>query len=184
MGPTGGNKPLCEAYPVNSIVKLTLQPDNEVVEGMVYCTDESSQTIVLRKKLTHTTLASEIRVVNAGCVLNSEVEGYEEDAALAMPLANVNKKFLEDRERKAISLAKDGLRHVNQKATPEGQGVFDKLLKACNVVEWKGESILVLNQIRVDPPYGSENCNLVSKGEDKQLDEDSLERVKRIVKAA
>jgi len=50
-------------------------------------------------------------------------------------------------------------------------------------VVWSGESILVLNQIRVDPPYGSENCKLVQKGGDVALNAESLERVKRIVEA-
>jgi hypothetical protein len=58
--------------------------------------------------------------------------------------------------------------------------VFDRLLKACNEVKWKGESIIVLNQINVDPPYKPENCKLLQSS-DVVLDEGSLERVKRIV---
>jgi len=105
------------------------------------------------------------------------------DEELALPLPNVSKKALEERERRAIKLAEDRLRHVNPKATPEGEAVFEKLLKACNEVVWSGESILVLSQIKVDPPYGSENCKLVQKGGDVALNEESLERVKRIVEA-
>lgn len=41
----------------------------------------------------------------------------------------------------------------------------------------------MLSQIKVDPPYGSENCKLVQKGGDVALNEESLERVKRIVEA-
>ena len=64
----------------------------------------------------------------------------------------------------------------------QGQVVFDKLLKACNEVKWEGEAIIVLNQIRVDPPYGSDDCRLIqSAGGDVALNENSLERVKRIV---
>ena len=49
---------------------------------------------------------------------------------------------------------------------------------------WSGESILVLNQIRVDPPYASDNCKLLQKaGGNHELNESSLERVKRIVGA-
>ncbi len=62
--------------------------------------------------------------------------------------------------------------------------VFDKLLKACNEVVWSGESILVLDQIRVDPPYGSNNCSLIQSADgDVSLNEGSLERVKRILGA-
>jgi hypothetical protein len=64
-------------------------------------------------------------------------------------------------------------------ATPEGQAVFDRLLKACNEVVWKGEGIQVLNQIQVDPPYTVEDCRLLSDAG--RQSESSLERVKKIV---
>mmetsp|Transcript_1649 Transcript_1649/g.1803 ORF Transcript_1649/g.1803 Transcript_1649/m.1803 type:complete len:237 (-) Transcript_1649:117-827(-) len=200
----GGEKtPLYEAYPVNSILELTLSPDKEVVQGLVYCTDEISKTIVLKRSSAHTTLASEIQVVNADCVLEKKVltaaaaagnsnrnggtkneKGENNiDEELAFPLPNVSKKAVEERERRAMKLAEDRLRHVNPKATPEGEAVFEKLLKACNEVVWSGESILVLSQIKVDPPYGSENCKLVQRGGDVALNAESLERVKRIVEA-
>lgn len=70
----------------------------------------------------------------------------------------------------------------NNKATPLGQKIFDKLLKACNEVSWNEQSILVLNHIRVDPPYAPENCILIDKSGG--LDEHSLERVKKIVGVA
>lgn len=199
-GTHGGAKkkaplPLYEAYPVNSKMELILSPDREVVRGLVYCTDEISRQIVLKRPSVHTTSASEIQYVNADCVLEKKVltaaaaaekngkGDHSIDEELVLPLPNVSKKAVEDREKRAIQLAEEGLRHINPKATPEGQAVFEKLLKACNEVEWSGESILVLNQIRVDPPYGSENCKLVQKGGDVALNKDSLERVKRIVEA-
>ena len=65
-----------------------------------------------------------------------------------------------------------------------GQAVFDRLLKGCGAdVKWKDEtSILVLNQIQVDPPYGTDNCHIVSSTKKGSL-ERSLERVKMIVTA-
>jgi len=60
--------------------------------------------------------------------------------------------------------------------------MFDRLLKACKEVEWSGESILVLEQIRVDPPYSTNDCKLLQRTGD-ALHEASLERVKRIVGA-
>jgi hypothetical protein len=65
--------------------------------------------------------------------------------------------------------------------------VFDRLLKACGEVVWKGNttSILVLNQIQVDEPYLPENCKIISStGKYGGLEERSLDRVKKIVAAS
>jgi len=190
---------LQEIYPVNSILELTLSTNNEVVRGLVYCTDDISNMVVLKKSLPHSTLTSEIRMVNASSVLDKkvimavapsqkntnasdsvEINTNEVAEELMLPLPNISRKVVEERERRAIKLAMESMAHVNQKATAEGQAVFDRLLKACNQVVWRGESILVLNQIRVDPPYGSNDCTLLQTG---GLNEGSLERVKKIVEA-
>ena len=64
-------------------------------------------------------------------------------------------------------------------ASPKGQLVFDRLLKACNEVVWKGEDIIVLNAVQVVAPYGQDNCTLLGTGK-----ASALERVQKIVEAA
>lgn len=92
--------------------------------------------------------------------------------------------------------------------------MFDRLLKACGQVIWKDDttSILVLNQIQVNAPYGPENCEIIigggggmsngvatattksgsgtatsssgsSSGNSVLLEDGSLERVRKIVAA-
>lgn len=75
--------------------------------------------------------------------------------------SSISKKQLEEREKKALRQAEERFRHINPKATPEGQACFDRLLKACNQVVWHGESIVVLNQIQVDPPYTPQACHIL-----------------------
>lgn len=192
------------------------------MQGLVYCTDEISNSIVLKKSLNYTTLASEIRVINASCVKakkiiaaqapKSRIDGVTEVQEVAIALPNVTKKSIEEREKRAIMLAQESLKHINQKvstkclgsfisifpfwplsihfisamydpkASTEGQIVFERLLKACNEVKWNGESIIVLSNIQVDPPYKGDNCKLLSSSGG-VMHEGSLERVKRIVGA-
>jgi hypothetical protein len=200
-----GNKrrSLNDEYPVNSVMEITINPTNEKLTGLVYCTDDISNTVVLKKSVNYTTLSSDIWVLNVDSVSEKRVvvkeapatskesgngsgndAGGEDVIELAMPLLNVSRESIEKREKRAIKLAEDSFKHINQKASPEGQVVFDRLLKACNEVVWEGESIKVLSQIMVHPPYGSGNCNLIqNSGGDVALNEGSLERVKRIVGA-
>jgi Anticodon-binding domain len=93
---------------------------------------------------------------------------------------------------------------AKSQASPVGQAVFDRLLKACGEVVWKGDttSIIVLNQIQVDAPYEPDNCEIIGSSGDARngngaaatasaatklngalLEEGSLERVKKIVAA-
>lgn len=198
---------LAATYPVNTLMELKLAPTGQIIRGLIYTTDEISNSIVLKKSLVHTTLSSEITVINASSVVerksmdvvsgsstSKNKDGIGEESArelagvgsleeLKVPLPSVSRKALEERERRALRLAEESFSHINQKASPEGQKIFDKLLKACNEVVWKGESILVLKEIRVDPPYTADKCSLINISGG-GLDEHSLERVKKIVKSA
>ena len=112
---------LCDSYPVNAVLELTLVND-EVVSVLVYCTDELSRSIVLRKSLNYTTLASEIRVINASSVKKKKVilaqapahKGENTEVEVALPLLNVSKKAIDEREKRAITLAQESFQHINQ----------------------------------------------------------------------
>ena len=117
-----GKALLSVRYPVNSTWEFTL-PNDEVAEGTVYCTDEVSQTVVLQKPLVHTTLTFEVRMVQVASIkkeklVSSSTENStnssEESAPLSKPLPVIQKKVLEEREKKAIKLAEERFRHINQ----------------------------------------------------------------------
>lgn len=127
---------LNEEYPVNSVMEITITPSNEKLTGLIYCTDDISNTIVLKKSVNYTTLASDIYVLNANSVSekkivvkeaptennknNSDGAAADDDTSsgiveLAMPLLNVSRETIEKRERRAIMLAEDSFKHLNQK---------------------------------------------------------------------
>jgi hypothetical protein len=112
-------QPLVVQYPVNSVWEFTLQPNQDKISGRVYCTDETSQIVVLQKALVHTTLACEIQMVNVASILQAKSlpdnEETLEVAPLSQPLPKIQKKALEERERKAIRMAEDSFKHINQK---------------------------------------------------------------------
>jgi hypothetical protein len=112
-------QPLVVQYPVNSVWEFTLQPNQDTISGRVYCTDETSQIVVLQKALIHTTLACEIQMVNVASIVQAKSlpdnEVTLEVAPLSQPLPKIQKKALEERERRAIRLAEDSFKHINQK---------------------------------------------------------------------
>jgi hypothetical protein len=207
--------PLSDLYPANAYVELTLsspdQPSPQKVQGSVYTTDDVSNTVVLLRSLPHTTLSYDVQMINVATVVNREVlhksasamssdgtpapsfplQSSDGSSSSATPaLGQINTAQLEERERRAVKLAMESLEQINTHASPHAQLVFDLLVKGCNRVNWSdegnGTSIIVLNQIRIDPPYTPESCTWIGDtrgvgAEQKALDEGSLDRVKRIV---
>jgi hypothetical protein len=112
-------QPLVVQYPVNSVWEFTMQPNQEIISGRIYCTDETSQIVVLQKALVHTTLACEIQMVNVASIVQAKSlpdnEETQQVAPLSQPLPKIQKKALEERERRAIRLAEDSFKHINQK---------------------------------------------------------------------
>ena len=111
---------LAQRFPVNSLQELTLN-GGETVTGRIYCTDELTGSIVIQIALVHTTLASEIRIIPVHSITKSVVlpEDSEVNAVaptpLTQPLPKIQKKALEEREKRALRLAEERLRHINQK---------------------------------------------------------------------
>jgi len=173
-------QPLYLKYPISSQWEFTLK-SGETVKGEVYCTDPVADLVVLQDSM------NDIRMISVSCI-NGESRD-DDDAATKSGESTIEKKFeatvhskklLEEREKRAIRLAQESLKHINPKAHPKGQLVFDRLLKACNEVVWRGESIIVLDTIKVDPPYTQEHCKLISKTKSGQQ-KGSLDRVQKIV---
>mmetsp|Transcript_49408 Transcript_49408/g.97731 ORF Transcript_49408/g.97731 Transcript_49408/m.97731 type:complete len:186 (+) Transcript_49408:210-767(+) len=167
---------LYSRFPITSTWEFTLQ-GGEVVKGQVYCTDPVSSIVVLQDPT-----VNDIRMVSVSSIQQSKLiqEATKSQLDPAPTEIPHTKKILEEREKRAIKLAQESLRHLNPKASPKGQMIFDRLLKACNEVVWtKNESIIVLQSIQVDPPYEQENCKLLKGGSA----QGSLERVQKIVAA-
>jgi hypothetical protein len=205
--------PLSIAYPVNSYVELSIATPTaadanttgqiSTLKGMIYTTDSISNTVVLIRSLPNTSLY-DMHMINASSIVgceflsvlpevtasgstNSGTNNGVNSNASAATTSNHSLQSLLERERRAIKLATESLTQINANATPRAQMIFDLLVKGCNVVSWgEGDSIIVLNQVRVDPPYKPESCTWIGSNksgekETKSLEEGSLERVKRIV---
>jgi hypothetical protein len=63
---------LAATYPVNTLMELTLS-NSLILRGLIYCTDDISNTIALKKALVHTTLSSEFTLVNADSVVEHKI---------------------------------------------------------------------------------------------------------------
>jgi len=188
-------QPLYIKYPISSQWEFKLN-NGETVQGEIYCTDQVADLIILQDSTNN-----DIRMISVTSIITGETQqitennngsDIEEDDAIEKAATATtkkvdivhSKKVLDEREKRAIRLAQESLKHLNPKAPPMGQIVFDRLLKACNEVVWKGESIIVLDTIKVDPPYKQDDCKLLRSavaGSGQSKLKGSLDRVQKIV---
>jgi len=171
-GGVSSQQPLYVKYPISSQWEFTLK-NGQSFKGEVYCTDPVADLVILQDA------QNDIRMISVSSIDAATRDEASEDSTIQQKKVEAvhAKKALEEREKRAIRMAQESLMHVNPKADARGQLVFDRLLKACNEVVWKNESIIVLDSIKVDPPYTQEDCKLVASGQQGG----SLDRVQKIV---
>merc|ERR1711862_430622 len=83
---TSVSSPLYITFPLNTIMELTILPHREEVRGIIYTTDEISNTIVIKKSLSsqHTTnITSEIRVINASMIIDKKIIQQQQQSVAA-----------------------------------------------------------------------------------------------------
>ena len=134
--------PLSSIYPINTLMELTLNKA-ETATGTIYCTDEISNTIVLKKSLVHTTLSSEITVINADVVTARRIitEADESDdnnnnksssSSSELVLPNVSRRMVEERERRAIKLMEESFSHINEQVSSKLWEEMTNMLHNCH----------------------------------------------------
>ena len=145
----------------------------EPVTGFVHTKDEKMGILMVRKKVVHSTLASELRMIMAGTITDYTVDEAESEPPINT--RKTSKRALEKRERDAMFKVESAISELNDKASPEGQTVFDSIHKTMDCKWVDGESITVLDQVRIDPPYMADNLSSLDG------DEDAFNRIKKIL---
>ena len=121
-------QPLYIKYPISSQWEFKLN-NGETVQGEIYCTDQVADLIILQDSTNN-----DIRMISVTSIITGETQqitennngsDIEEDDAIekaATATATTNKvdivhskKVLDEREKRAIRLAQESLKHLNPK---------------------------------------------------------------------
>ena len=131
--------------------------------------------LMVRKAVVHSTLASELRVIMANAITDYKVDEKESEAPA--DTKKTSKRALAKREQDTYFKVESRMSELNDKASAEGQMVFDAIHKTTDCKWVDGDSIVVLEQVRIDPPYLAENCSMASE----DCDEDAFNRIVKIL---
>ncbi|CAB1103939.1 unnamed protein product [Ectocarpus sp. CCAP 1310/34] len=125
-------------------------------EGVVYTHDALTNTITIKQDIPNTKTHSAILVYNRAHVQIDVVPGAPVvDDCMALP--NISGRELDRKENKALQEATKAWAQINPGATNEGQAIFDLFTKTLDC-SWSDQSIVILESVRIDPPYTADNC--------------------------
>lgn len=140
---------------------------NESFEGTIYTVDAASDMLVLQSpqpaaKGSSASASSgqcTMRMINRAQIKHMDILGSSEvDPAEAMQNLYVpTSEELAKKEAKLWADLSRAMAQINKDASVEGQKTFNMLSKTMDC-DWYEQSIIVLEQVRIDPPYGVADC--------------------------
>lgn len=156
VGMASNSGPTEEFFNIGSTVSCTTRFNEEVV-GEVIAFDYKTKTIVLRQPSTcgkpnlyNITLLN-ISNVSDVKVLNECTDEPPELPPLSHAL--LKKRLAQEVQAKTI-MAQASSKGVSS----EGQKIFAYIFKTIQQCEWSNKSIVVMDEVLVNPPYRSQDC--------------------------
>lgn len=160
-----------EYFNIGSIVSCTTCY-NQKIQGEVLAFDEGTKMLAIKssaasgKRDVH-----DIRMVNLSFV--SHIKVTKECNDPPPPLTSISIQKIQSRLRQNLDEKRRQVNYIGIGVTPEGQRAFNSIVKTLNEVRWNGKDIVVMDEVKIVPPYGPENCT----GKEGQL----LSHVKKIL---
>ena len=109
-GGVSSQQPLYAKYPISSQWEFTLK-DGQSVKGEVYCTDPVADLVILQDS------KNDIRMISVSSIDAAARDEANEDMTIEQKKVEAvhAKKALEEREKRAIRMAQESLKHLNPK---------------------------------------------------------------------
>ncbi|OQR76729.1 protein LSM12-like [Tropilaelaps mercedesae] len=154
-----------EVFQRGSVVSVET-PFNDRFQGEVVAFDEANKALLLKSSSIgqNQRKTTDVRMVNMAYVTNVtiEMEASTHDGPRAPPVhVNIEKissrmaKHADERRKMAAAIAGG--------VSAEGISLFIAVRKTIEEVSWQGKDIMVMNSVRIQPPYRPENCVPVSR---------------------
>lgn len=71
---------------------------------------------------------------------------------------------------------------INSNVSKEGQHIFNAVYKTMPNVRWDGVSIVILDEVQIDPPYGIDSVkSILPNHDDEDEESDAIRLIKKIV---
>lgn len=152
---TGDAKDSKEIPPGTKVVCTTCF--DEKIEGEVVAFDYGAKLLVIKSSKNPKKNVTDIRMLNLARMKTLNVSEVSNKPPPSLPCIEhdkIDKKIALALEQKRRAVEKIGIN-----VTPGAQKLFDTINKTINEVKWNGKSIVVMNEVTIDPPYQESDCH-------------------------
>ena len=113
-GGVSSQQPLYAKYPISSQWEFTLK-DGQSIKGEIYCTDPVADLVILQDS------QNDIRMISVSSIDAASRDEANEDTTIEQKKVEAvhAKKAMEEREKRAIRMAQESLKHLNPKVRRE-----------------------------------------------------------------
>lgn len=148
------------------------------IETTGYVYSYSNAALVLQiPTITATSESYNYKVLRVSHVKSLEVLSKTIDDSQVVKITKIDPDTIEQVEKRNAEAADLLKRTRNENVSKEGQQVFNAVYKTVPNVRWSGDSIIVLDEVKISSPYNIKNIKSLSE-DDKS---DAIELVKKIV---
>ncbi|KAF6210710.1 hypothetical protein GE061_013817 [Apolygus lucorum] len=129
---------------------------NTIVEGEVQAFDPQTKMLILKCPASNgRPTQNDVYILNLSLV--SDVQVKKEVTTPPEPAKQLNLKRINERVRGNIEAKRCLIDAIRAGVTPEGLMLFHTIGKTIDEVTWDGPNIVIMNQVKITPPYKPDN---------------------------
>ncbi|CAH3185470.1 unnamed protein product [Porites evermanni] len=151
---TGDAKESRDIPPGTKVVCTTCL--DEKIEGEVVAFDYGAKVLIIKSTKNTKKNVMDIKMLNIGLMKSLEVIELSTKPAQSLPIVDVDK--LDKKINTALEQKRRAADKIGINVTPGAQKLFDTINKTFNDVKWDGQTIVVMGDVKIEPPYEESTC--------------------------
>lgn len=151
---TGDAKESRDIPPGTKVVCTTCL--DEKIEGEVVAFDYGAKVLIIKSTKNTKKNVTDIKMLNIGLMKSLEVIELSTKPAQSLPIVDVEK--LDKKINTALEQKRRAADKIGINVTPGAQKLFDTINKTFNDVKWDGQTIVVMGDLKIEPPYKESTC--------------------------
>jgi len=134
----------------------------EVIQGYLYSIEQELNMLVIETVTPNNASDCGFRLISKNSIKNISIIIPEQNLNyIILPDCDIQKS--EKREVEAVNKALKSANKIGHNITRVAQEIFNAIQKIYEKTEWRDQSIVVMNDVIISPPYEINDCKLINE---------------------